>query len=66
MLGLSFSSKLDWVSYTVSIGKTAFKKIGASIHFMKFLSAEVSYYLGKSTLGLEYWFQWRQVLVATS
>ena len=66
MLGLSFSSKLDWVSYTVSIAKTAFKKIGASIHFIKFLSVEVSYYLCKSTLGLEYWFQCRQVLVATS
>ena len=29
MLGLTFSSKLDWGSYIVSIAKTAFKKIGA-------------------------------------
>ena len=29
MLGLTFSSKLDWGSYIISTGKTAFKKIGA-------------------------------------
>ena len=29
MLGLTFSSKLDWGSYIISIAKTAFKKIGA-------------------------------------
>ena len=28
MLGLTFSSKLDWISY-ISIAKTASKKIGA-------------------------------------
>ena len=28
MLELSFSSKLDWSSYIVSIAKTDFKKIG--------------------------------------
>ena len=32
MLGLTFSSKLDWGSYIVSIAKTASKKIGALIH----------------------------------
>ena len=31
MLGLTFSSKLDWGSYIISIAKTAFKKIGALI-----------------------------------
>ena len=31
MLGLTFSSKLDWGSYIVSIAKTASKKIGALI-----------------------------------
>ena len=31
MLGLTFSSKLDWGSYTVSIAKTASKKNGALI-----------------------------------
>ena len=29
MLGLTFSSKLDWGSYIVSIAKTGSKKIGA-------------------------------------
>ena len=35
-LGLTFSSKLDWGSYIVSIAKTASKKIGALIRSMKF------------------------------
>ena len=42
MLGLTFSSKLDWGS--------ASKKIGALIRSMKFLSPEVSLYLYKSTI----------------
>ena len=50
MLGLSFSSKLDWGSYIVSIAKTTSKKIGALIHSMKFLSPEVALYLYKSTI----------------
>ena len=50
MLGLTFSSKLDWGSYIVSIGKTASKKIGALIRSMKFLSPEVALYLYKSTI----------------
>ena len=49
MLGLTFSSKLDWGSYIVSIAKTASKKIGALIRSMKFLSPEVALYLYKST-----------------
>ena len=52
MLGLTFSSKLDWGSYIVSIAKTACKKIGALIRSMKFLSPEVVLYLYKSTTGL--------------
>ena len=35
MLGLTFSSKLDWGSYIISIAKTASKKIGALISSMK-------------------------------
>ena len=31
MLGLTFSSKLDWGSYIISIAKSASKKIGALI-----------------------------------
>ena len=50
MLGLTFSSKLDWGSYMISIAKTASKKIGALIWAMKFLSPEVALYLYKSTI----------------
>ena len=50
MLGLSFSSKLDWGPYIVSIAKTASKKTGALIRFMKFLSSEVALYFCKSTI----------------
>ena len=50
MLGLTFSAKLDWGSYIVSITKTASKKIGALIRSMKFLSPEVALYLYKSTI----------------
>ena len=50
MLGLTFSSKLDWGSYIASIAKTAPKKIGALIRSMKFLSPEVALYLYKSTI----------------
>ena len=50
MLGLTFSSKLDWGPYIISITKTASKKIGALIRSMKFLSPEVALYLYKSTI----------------
>ena len=50
MLGLFFSSKLDWGSYIVSIAKTDSKKIGALIRSMKFLSPKVALYLYKSTI----------------
>ena len=45
MLWLTFSSKLDWGSYIISIAKTASKKIGALIH-----SPEVALYLYKSAI----------------
>ena len=45
MLGLTFSSKLEWGSYIISIAKTASKKIGALIRSMKFLFPEVALYL---------------------
>ena len=45
MLGLTFSSKLDWGSYIISIAKTASKKTGDLIRSMK-----VTLYLYKSTL----------------
>ena len=50
MLGLTFSFKLDWGSYIISIAKPACKKIGALICSMKFLSPEVTLYLYKSTI----------------
>ena len=43
VLGLTFSSKLDWGSYIISIAKTASKKIGALIRSMKSLSPEVAF-----------------------
>ena len=50
MLGLTFSSKLDWGCYIISIAKTASKEIGALIGSMKFLSPEVALYLYKFTI----------------
>ena len=50
MLGLTFSSTLDWGSYIISIAKTASKKIGALICSMKLLSSDVALYLYKSTI----------------
>ena len=59
MLGLTFSSKLDWGSCIISIAKSTSKKIGALIHSMKFRSPEVALYLCKSTIQpcIEYWCQ---------
>ena len=50
MLGLTFSSKLDWGSYIFSVAKTACKKFGILIRSMKFFSPEVALYLYKSTI----------------
>ena len=49
ILELTFSFKLDWESYIISTAETVSRKIGALIHFMKFLSPEVALYLYKST-----------------
>ena len=56
MLGLTFSSKLDWGSYIVSIPKTDSKKIEVLIRFMKFLSLEFPLHLYKYTIqpSMEY------------
>ena len=43
MLGLPFSSKLDWGSYIAPISKIEF-----FIRFMKFPSSEVAFYVDKS------------------
>ena len=50
ILGLIFHSKLDLGSYSITIAKTASKKIGALIYSMKFLSHEVALYLYTSTI----------------
>ena len=55
MLGLTFSSKLDWSSYITCIAKTISKKISA---LTCSLSHEVALYLYKSTIWpcMEYCF----------
>ena len=50
MLELTFSFKLDWASYIISIAKTGSKKTGALIRSMKFLFPEVAMYLYKYTI----------------
>ena len=50
MLGLTFSSKLDWGFYIISIAKSASKKIGALICSIKILSPEAAVYLYKFSL----------------
>ena len=52
MLGLTFSSKLDWGSYIIPFAKSASIKIGALIFSMKFLSPEVALYLYKFTIHI--------------
>ena len=68
ILGLTFSSKLDWGSFIVSIAKTASKKIGALIRSMKFFSPEVALYLYKSTIRpyMEYCFMSGLVLLVAT
>ena len=50
ILGLTFSAKLDWGSYIISIAKTASNKFGTIIHLIKFVSPEVALYLYKSNI----------------
>ena len=50
MVGLTFSSELDWGSSIITIARTASKKIEALIRSIKFLSSEVALYLYKSTI----------------
>ena len=52
MLRLTFSSKLNWGFYIISIAQAASKKIGALICSMKFLSPEGALCLYKSTIWL--------------
>ena len=45
ILGFTFSCKLDWGSYIISIAKTASKTIGTLVRSMKFCCLEVALYL---------------------
>ena len=49
MLGLTFSSELDWGSYIIFITENAYKKTGPFSSSMKLLSTEVALYLYKYT-----------------
>ena len=49
-LFLTFSSKLDWGSYIISLAKTASKKIGAFIRSVKLFTPEAALYLYKSSI----------------
>ena len=61
MLGMTFSSKLDWGSYIICIAKTVSKKIGVLIRSVKFLSPEVAMYLYKS---LPYGHAWNTAVMS--
>ena len=50
LFGLTFSSKLEWGPYIISLAKAASKENGGLIHSIKFLSPEVALYLYKSTI----------------
>ena len=52
MLGLSFSSELDWSSYIIFIAKIASKKTRALICSVKFLSPDVALYIYNCTTRL--------------
>ena len=55
---MTFSSKLDWSSYIISIAKTVAKKIGDLIRSMKFLSSEVI------SINLPYCHAWNTVVMS--
>ena len=59
MMGLT-SSKLDWDSYSISIAKSASKKIGALIRSTKFLSPEVAL----NSINLSYAYVWNAVVTS--
>ena len=54
ILEMTFSYKLDWVLYIISIAKTTSRKIGVLIRSMKFFSPEVTLYKSTIHLCLEY------------
>ena len=60
MLALTFSSKLDWSFYIISINKIASKKIRGLISLMKFISPEVAYI----SINLSYSYAWNTLAMS--
>ena len=60
MLGLVFSSKLDWGSCIISIAKTGSKKVGALIHSMNFFLLRMLYI----SINLPYTHIWNTVVMS--
>ena len=60
MLGLTFSSRLDWGSYIISVVKSAFKKIGALIRSMNCLSSD----LFCISINLPYGLAWNSIVMS--
>ena len=50
ILGFTFSSKLNWGSYIISVAQTTSKRIGTLIRSMNFLSPKLTPHLCKSTV----------------
>ena len=50
ILGFTFSSKLNWGSYIISVAQTTSKRIGTLIRSMTFLSPKLTPHLCKSTI----------------
>ena len=59
MLGLSFSSELDWGSYIISIAKTVSKKIGTLIRSVKFFLLSLDWI----SVNLPYGLVWNTVVM---
>ena len=59
VLGLSFSSKLNWGSYIIFIAKTAYKKTGALIRFLNFFLLRLLY----TSIDLPYGLAWNSVVM---
>ena len=52
MLGMSFSSNLDWESYLISTAKSTSMKLDDLICSMNFIFAEVAFYLYKCPIQI--------------
>ena len=64
MLGLTFSSKLDWGFYIISIAKNPYKKIKAFIRSITFLSLEGLYVSLWISMNLKYTHVWNAIVTS--